>query len=121
MGIEMSGEAYGKPKQQVIEGNNHSDEDIIEDGLRNLGNDALSLYTALNSPMPYPQDSAARWIHSFNTLSREERGTRTHDSSQSLAERRAVSREVRTPNGFEYTIHRAADGEVTLSSRTPQQ
>lgn len=103
-------------KPQVVEGHTHTDNEIIEDGLRALGHDALSLYTALNSPMPYPQESASRWIDSFNMLPKKERGVWANSPAASLNQRRTVSREVRTPHGFIYTIHRAEDGEVTLSS-----
>ncbi len=97
-----------------------TDNDVVEDGLRNLGNDALSLYTALNSPMPYPQESFEQWIDSFNTLPPEERSRGVYDSGQVLAERKKVSRNVQTPGGYLYTINRDEEGEITLESRMLQ-
>jgi hypothetical protein len=105
---------------KVPEASALTNNDVVEDGLRNLGNDAFSLYTALNSPIPYPQESFERWIDSFNSLPPEERSRGVYDNTQILDARKSVSRDVQTPSGYLYTIHRDEQGEVTLSSRMVQ-
>ncbi len=102
---------------QVPEASALTDNDVVEDGLSKLGNDAFSLYTALNSPIPYPQESFERWIDSFNSLPPDERSRGVYDNTQILNARKSVTRDVQTPSGYLYTIHRDEEGEVTLSSR----
>ncbi len=93
-----------------------TDADIVTASLGDLRGDALTLYTALNNPIPNNETSPQEFVDSFNALPASERSA-AYDSGQPLSERRPVERSVRTPHGFQYVVHVAADGEVTLSSQ----
>jgi hypothetical protein len=94
-----------------------TDEEIVTAGLGRLGGDALTLYTALNSPIPNTETSPSELIDSFNALPASERSQGVYDSGQPLTERKTVERALQTPHGFLYAVQVAPDGEITLSSR----
>lgn len=110
-------EGYKAPEQsKTPEASILTDREKITEALTRLGNDPLSMYTAIVSPMPYPQESFLRWIDDFNTFPAEERGLNAYDHSRSLTEHVDISVDMRIPSGYPLTATLHKNGEMTLSS-----
>lgn len=103
--------------QPVPESSGLTDREKVVQALQNtLGDDALALYTALVSPMPYPQESFYAWVRDFNALPPEERGAGQYDQSRPLTDNVDVTETLSTPQGYPLSVTLHKNGEVTLST-----
>lgn len=107
-------EAYGMPKPQILEHAVPSGDEQITEGLESLGNEALTIYSAIMGALPYPPSQLERWVQDFNNLPASERSKGITNPNLTLEHREPHSRTLSTRHKLEFIVHRAPDGELTL-------
>lgn len=96
-------------------------EKIIQAMKNTLSDDALVLYSAMISPIPYPQESFHAWIAEFNALPASARGEGQYDHGRTLGERDGaeISDLFTAHEGRPLTVTLHKNGEITLSTTLP--